>query len=140
MLVGALEVQVRRPLLPGEVAQHRVVRRAGVEPHVDRVGDLAVATRVDAEVFAGRREPRLDAARFDHRRGLLEKRFGIRPVAGIALLATMLSFTKRWALFPPLSHNFFAFVLGMLLPTIGRELGEYGLANYTEVKTVTVKL
>ena len=23
---------------------------------------------------------------------------------------------------------------------IGRELGEYGLANYTEVKTVTVKL
>jgi aldehyde dehydrogenase (NAD+) len=23
---------------------------------------------------------------------------------------------------------------------IGRELGEYGLANYTEVKTVTIKL
>ena len=29
---------------------------------------------------------------------------------------------------------------GFKMSGIGRELGEYGLANYTEVKTVTVKL
>jgi peptidoglycan/LPS O-acetylase OafA/YrhL len=51
----------------------------------------------------------------------VERRAGVRALVAIALATTALSFTKQWALWPPLSHNVFAFVLGMLVPTLGRE-------------------
>ena len=52
----------------------------------------------------------------------LERRFGIRPLVGIALATTALSFHGGWAFYGPLSHYFFAFALGMLIPTVGRDL------------------
>lgn len=51
-----------------------------------------------------------------------ERRFGTRFLAGVALLTTGLSFTSRWALWPPLSEHCFAFVIGMLIPAMGRAL------------------
>ena len=71
---------------PCEAAQHREVRRAGVEPHVDGVGDLAVLRGIDAEVLAGRREPGLDAALRDAGRGLLEQPLGVgMQLVGLAV-------------------------------------------------------
>src|SRR5438552_14162190 len=52
----------------------------------------------------------------------VERRFGPSAVLAIAIIATPLSFTKSWLLWDPLSHNFFAFVLGLVVPTLGREL------------------
>jgi peptidoglycan/LPS O-acetylase OafA/YrhL len=51
----------------------------------------------------------------------LERRSGPRLLVGLALLTTVLSFTRSWAGWPPLSGNAFAFVLGMLVPTLGRD-------------------
>ena len=53
---------------------------------------------------------------------LVERSHGIRPVVAFALLTAVLSFAKQWALFEPLSHNLFAFVVGLLIPTLGRGL------------------
>lgn len=39
---------------------------------------------------------------------------------GIALITTGLTYIPRWAVWPPLSVHLFAFVLGMVVPTIGR--------------------
>lgn len=50
----------------------------------------------------------------------LERRWGPLAVLLIALLTTGLSFSGRWAVFAPLSRNLFAFVLGTLIPTLGR--------------------
>jgi peptidoglycan/LPS O-acetylase OafA/YrhL len=52
----------------------------------------------------------------------VERSYGTRPIAAFALIATVLSFAKQWAVFAPLSHNMFAFVVGMLIPTLGRDL------------------
>lgn len=52
----------------------------------------------------------------------LEQRFGPRMLLWVALISTPLSFTGDWALWRPLSHNFFAFIVGMLIPTIGRRM------------------
>ncbi len=52
----------------------------------------------------------------------LERLWGARSLAVIALVTTFLSFAGSWVLWPPLSINFFVFVLGMLVPTFGREL------------------
>jgi peptidoglycan/LPS O-acetylase OafA/YrhL len=54
----------------------------------------------------------------------LERRFGARLLVAIALITTALSFVGSWALFRPLSFNFFPFVLGMLIPTIGKKLAQ----------------
>ena len=51
-----------------------------------------------------------------------ERRYGIRPILAFAIAATALSFSKQWALWPPLSHYLFAFVVGTLIPTLGRDL------------------
>jgi peptidoglycan/LPS O-acetylase OafA/YrhL len=50
----------------------------------------------------------------------LERSRGPRVLLGIAVVATALAFTNRWALWPPLSTNVFPFVLGMIVPTLGR--------------------
>jgi peptidoglycan/LPS O-acetylase OafA/YrhL len=41
---------------------------------------------------------------------------------GIAVVTSALSFHGGWTPWRPLSHNFFAFVLGMLVPTLGCKL------------------
>lgn len=50
------------------------------------------------------------------------RKLGLRYVALAGLFATALSFTGSWAIWPPFSRNIFAFVLGILIPTIGRDL------------------
>ena len=40
MLVGAFEIERGRPFQLGPLFQHESVRRAGIEPHLDDVGDL----------------------------------------------------------------------------------------------------
>jgi peptidoglycan/LPS O-acetylase OafA/YrhL len=50
----------------------------------------------------------------------LERRCGPRVLVPIALVTSALLFKPSWAGWPPLSTNLFAFVLGMLIPTVGR--------------------
>ncbi len=50
----------------------------------------------------------------------LERRGGPRLLLAVALGTTVLAFWSTWAVWPPLSTNVFPFVLGMLVPTIGR--------------------
>ena len=52
----------------------------------------------------------------------LERSYGPRVLLIIAVTTTLLAFSKQWALWPPLSRNLFAFVLGMIIPTLGREV------------------
>lgn len=62
----------------------------------------------------------------------LERSRGTRPLVALAALTSILSFFDRWALWAPLSHNVFAFVLGLLGPTLGRrwvERPSRGAAN-----------
>lgn len=51
----------------------------------------------------------------------LERRYGARALIAIAVVTSLLSF-GNWTPWRPLSHNFFAFVLGMLIPTWGYAL------------------
>lgn len=51
----------------------------------------------------------------------VERRFGPWSLAAIALATSVLSFSGAWG-WKPLCHNMFAFVLGMLVPTLGRTL------------------
>jgi len=62
------------------------VRRPRIEPDVERVGELAIALLVDAEILARRFEPALDTVRLDLRRGELEarERIGMQRV-GLAI-------------------------------------------------------
>jgi len=50
----------------------------------------------------------------------LERRHGVRAVVIVAGVTSLLSFYAAWTPWQPLSYNFFAFVLGMLIPTVGR--------------------
>lgn len=52
----------------------------------------------------------------------LESRHGPRVLVVIAIATSALAFKPSWAWWPPLSTNVFAFVLGMLIPTLGRRL------------------
>jgi peptidoglycan/LPS O-acetylase OafA/YrhL len=52
----------------------------------------------------------------------LERRRGPGLLAAVAVVTSALAFKPGWAVWPPLSTNFFAFVLGMLVPTVGRRL------------------
>ncbi|AMN41189.1 acyltransferase 3 [Rhodoplanes sp. Z2-YC6860] len=49
----------------------------------------------------------------------VERRFGPWSLAAIALATSVLSFSGAWG-WKPFCHNMFAFVLGMLIPTLGR--------------------
>ena len=51
----------------------------------------------------------------------LDRAYGTRTLLAIGLITTALSFDKWWAVWPPLSNNLYAFVLGMLIPTLGRD-------------------
>jgi peptidoglycan/LPS O-acetylase OafA/YrhL len=50
----------------------------------------------------------------------LERRWGPGVLVGVGVTATGLAFVRSWAVWPPLSANLFAFVLGMAIPTHGR--------------------
>ncbi len=50
----------------------------------------------------------------------LERGCGPRAVLAVALGTTALAYVHGWALWPALSANVFPFVLGMLVPTLGR--------------------
>jgi peptidoglycan/LPS O-acetylase OafA/YrhL len=50
----------------------------------------------------------------------LERRAGASALIAVAIVASAFSFAARWALWPPLSHNLFAFVVGMTIPSFGR--------------------
>jgi peptidoglycan/LPS O-acetylase OafA/YrhL len=50
-----------------------------------------------------------------------ERAYGPRVLLAIGLITTALAFAPSWAIWPPLSTNLFAFVLGMLIPTLGRQ-------------------
>ena len=50
----------------------------------------------------------------------LERSRGPYVLLGIALATSALAFSSEWAVWPPLSINMFAFVLGMVIPTLGR--------------------
>ena len=52
----------------------------------------------------------------------VERSHGPLPILAFVVVATVLSFSKQWLFFPPLSRNLFAFALGMLIPTLGRDL------------------
>jgi peptidoglycan/LPS O-acetylase OafA/YrhL len=52
----------------------------------------------------------------------LERWYGTGPLIAAVVVATVLSFTKRWTFWPPLSHFMFAFLVGMLIPTVGATL------------------
>jgi peptidoglycan/LPS O-acetylase OafA/YrhL len=52
----------------------------------------------------------------------LERNLGPRALALFALTTTVLAFKPSWAGWAPLSTNLFAFVLGMLLPALGRRV------------------
>lgn len=51
---------------------------------------------------------------------LLERRWGPRVLVAAAAVSTPLAFVPSWAVWPPLSANLFAFVLGLMLPTVGK--------------------
>jgi peptidoglycan/LPS O-acetylase OafA/YrhL len=51
----------------------------------------------------------------------IERRFGPKLVAVLAVVMTGLAFATKWAVWPPLSTTLFSFALGMLVPTIGRD-------------------
>jgi peptidoglycan/LPS O-acetylase OafA/YrhL len=54
----------------------------------------------------------------------LERKYGTGPLIAAVAVATVLSFTKRWTFWPPLSHFMFAFLVGMLIPTVGATLAK----------------
>lgn len=51
----------------------------------------------------------------------LECRRGPWVILALGVATSFLSFSMRWAIWPPLSNNVFAFVLGMAIPTLGRQ-------------------
>jgi peptidoglycan/LPS O-acetylase OafA/YrhL len=51
----------------------------------------------------------------------VERRYGPRILAAVAVVTSALAFAPRWAGWPPLSNNLFAFVIGMTVPTLGRD-------------------
>ena len=60
----------------------------------------------------------------------LERSYGTRVLIAAVVVTTILSFSNAWTFWPPLSHNLFAFLLGMLVPTVGAQLA-IGLSRAT---------
>src|SRR5450755_4193346 len=84
MLIGSFEIEVggkscrirMRSTVPRAslwAAHHRLMRRAGIEPDIERVGQLSVFRGIDAEILVRRLEPRLDAAGLDFGRSKLQQ-------------------------------------------------------------------
>ena len=74
VLVGAFQVQVGRPRQLCALLEHGKVGGAGVEPHVQRVGELAVVGRIVAQQLGGvQAEPGFDALLLDAQRHLFQQ-------------------------------------------------------------------
>ena len=73
----------------------------------------------------------------------LERAYGTRIVVAIALIMTAVAFVKQNYVYPPFLYNFFAFIFGMLIPSIGRQFAT-GLpprgARYALIASVAVLL
>ncbi len=73
----------------------------------------------------------------------IERAYGTRIVVALALVMTAASFVKQDYIYPPFLHNFYAFIIGMLIPTVGRQFAT-GLspvgARYALIASVTVLL
>ena len=95
VLVRPFEIEIRGELrLIGMRAQvfftaerpaHRgLMRRAGIEPDIDRIGEFAITRLVDAKILAPCGEPRFYAALRDFRRRQLDQRerIGMQRVRG----------------------------------------------------------
>jgi peptidoglycan/LPS O-acetylase OafA/YrhL len=52
----------------------------------------------------------------------LERSYGTGALIAAVVVTTVLSFSKAWAFWPPLSHFLFALLVGMLVPTVGAAL------------------
>jgi peptidoglycan/LPS O-acetylase OafA/YrhL len=52
----------------------------------------------------------------------VERKTGPTVVLTAAVISTALAYSNRWAVWPPLSTNVFPFILGMVIPTLGRRL------------------
>ena len=99
MLVGALEIEVGRKAGVGAMraTHHRVVRRAGVEPDIERVAAFLVLCRPAAEqLFRGHPLPGLDAALLDALRHLFQQLLGAR------MQGTRLAMQEEWHRHAPL--------------------------------------
>ena len=59
----------------------------------------------------------------------LERSCGTRVLIAAVVVTTTLSFSKTWTFWPPLSHNLFAFLLGMLVPTVGAATRDWVVAR-----------
>ena len=53
---------------------------------------------------------------------LLERRAGPRAVLIVAIVTAVAALTGNWARYTPLSRHLFAFALGMIVPTLGRQM------------------
>src|ERR1022692_2822902 len=59
-------------------AHHGLMGRTGIEPYIERIGQLAVLRGIDAEIFVRRLEPCLDAAGLNFGRRKLQQGGRIR--------------------------------------------------------------
>ncbi len=66
VLVGALEVQIGRPLQTRRLVQHRFMGHARIEPNIQGISDFAIfVSFITKQLFCVQIEPRLDATFFD---------------------------------------------------------------------------
>lgn len=70
----------------------------------------------------------------------VERSWGPAVLLAIAIVTSALSFDGGWAVWPPLSQNLFAFVLGMVVPTVGRRLVGTLSVSRAHILTVAVIL
>ena len=74
MLVRAFQIQIGGEAKALALLQHGVMGDTGIEPHVQRVGDLAVLGRFGAQqLFGAHLEPGVDAALLDAQRDFLDQ-------------------------------------------------------------------
>ena len=74
MLVRAFQIQIGGKAKALALLQHGVMGDTGIEPYVQRVGDLAVLGRFGAQqLFGAHLEPGVDAALLDAQRDFLDQ-------------------------------------------------------------------
>ena len=81
MLIRAFEIEVGRPFEIGALLKHECVRRAGIEPDIENVGDLLPIVGILHQAFeeallGARLEPGVGAFRLEGRDDSLDQRAG----------------------------------------------------------------
>ena len=72
-----------------------------------------------------------------------ERAFGTRIVIALALIMMAVSFIKQDVVYQPFLHNFYAFIFGMLIPSIGRQFATSlspRAASYALISSIAVML